>query len=363
MEYLKSGLKSVLGAPSPENSPSGAETVERLVDRLSSSTLLGDRRDACRALKALSRTYRIEVGVQGMDALKQILYIDKTDYEILGLSLDTLCNITNPEIFDEEVDKQESKHSIGEQFTEIFIKKQDTVSQVLKFLEEFDFRVRWSALKLLSNLLLHKSKDIQEIILESPMGISKLMDLLGDSREVIRGIEGGIVVEDCLLLMVNLLRGNYSNQYFFKEGNYIQRLTPMFQSFTKVNENKVHVLWNSQKVSNVHCMIQVIRALVVPNGSAQLVTDCQKIMKNCHLLQALCDILMIIGVPTDILAETICSVAEVIRGNAGNQEFLAYVMAPSIPPRSAIVVLLMSMGNYYAEAYLHSNNFPTGFQP
>jgi hypothetical protein len=31
-----------------------------------------------------------------------------------------------------------------------------------------------------------RPKDIQEIILVSPMGVSKLMDLLGDSREVIR---------------------------------------------------------------------------------------------------------------------------------------------------------------------------------
>lgn len=76
--------------------------MERLVDRLQSSTLLNDRRDACRALKALSRTYRVEVGAQGMDALRQVLEMDRTDCEIIGLALDTLCTITNPETFDEE---------------------------------------------------------------------------------------------------------------------------------------------------------------------------------------------------------------------------------------------------------------------
>lgn len=76
--------------------------VDRLVNRVQSSTLLDDRRDACRALKALSRTYRIEVGAHGMDALKQVLEMDKTDCEIVGLALDTLCNITSPEAFDEE---------------------------------------------------------------------------------------------------------------------------------------------------------------------------------------------------------------------------------------------------------------------
>ncbi|KAH0548096.1 hypothetical protein KQX54_000309, partial [Cotesia glomerata] len=241
--------------------------VERLVDRLESSTLLDDRRDACRALKALSRTYRVEVGAQGMNAVRQVLEMDRTDCEIVGLALDTLCNITSPETFDEEVDKHGPDSKIGEQFTEIFIKHQDSVGLVLAALEDFDFRVRWPALKLLSNLVSNRPKDIQEIILVMPMGVSKLMDLLSDSREVIRNdalllliqltkgnaniqkivafenafdrifdvitqegsAEGGIVVEDCLLLMLNLLKGNLSNQNFFKEGSYIQRLTPMFQ--------------------------------------------------------------------------------------------------------------------------------------
>ncbi|OXU21680.1 hypothetical protein TSAR_004043 [Trichomalopsis sarcophagae] len=386
MEYFKSGLKSVLGAPTPDNQPSGADTVDRLVNRVQSSTLLDDRRDACRALKALSRTYRIEVGAHGMDALKQVLEMDKTDCEIVGLALDTLCNITSPEAFDEEVEKHGPKHQIGEQFTEILIKNHETVSQILRFLEEFDFRVRWPALKLLSNLLANKPKDIQEIILVSPMGVSKLMDMLSDSREIIRndvllllihltkgntniqkivafenafdriydvivqegGVDGGIVVEDCLLLMVNLLRGNYSNQNFFKEGNYIQKLTPIFQlSALPVNasEDNLFLGWSPQKVSNVHCMVQVIRALVAPSGPAQSVSACQAVMNKCGLLQALCDILMISGVPADILTETISAVAEVIRGNPNNQEFLGNVMAPSSPPRPAIVVLLMSMVN------------------
>lgn len=42
------------------------------MDRVNNSTLLEDRRDACRALKALSRKYRVEVGAQGMDTLKQV---------------------------------------------------------------------------------------------------------------------------------------------------------------------------------------------------------------------------------------------------------------------------------------------------
>lgn len=76
--------------------------MEKLVDRLQSSTLLNDRRDACRALKALSRTYRVEVGAQGMDALRQVLEMDRTDCEIISLALDTLCNVTSSETFDEE---------------------------------------------------------------------------------------------------------------------------------------------------------------------------------------------------------------------------------------------------------------------
>ena len=117
--------------------------------------------------------------------LKQVLEMDETDCEIIGLALDTLCNVTSPETLDKEIEKFGQQHNVGEQFTEIFIKNHENDSCILRFLEEFDFRVRWSALKVLSNLLSNKPKDIQEIILVSLMGVSKLMDMLSDTREVI----------------------------------------------------------------------------------------------------------------------------------------------------------------------------------
>uniref|UniRef100_A0A8D9B0J5 General vesicular transport factor p115 n=1 Tax=Cacopsylla melanoneura TaxID=428564 RepID=A0A8D9B0J5_9HEMI len=382
MDYFRNGLKSVLGTPPPGEQPSGAETIERLVERLRSSTLLDDRRDACRALKAMSRKYRVEVGAQGMDPICHILENDRADAEIVGYALDTLCNIVDPEIFPEEELPEGTSHrdiNVGEQFTEIFIKNQENVALVLGYLEEFDFRVRWSAVKFLNVLLLNRRKNIQDIVLVSPMGVSKLMDLLGDSREIIRNdallllisltqananiqkivafemafdrlfdviseeghADGGIVVEDCLRLMLNLLKNNISNQNFFKEGSYIQKLAQMFH----LPESGPNEGWSAQREANILSLLQVIRSLVTPGNPAQVVSSCQKVLHASGILGSLCTLLMTSGVPVGILTETINTVAEIIRGNHPNQEFFAMVNVSSDPPRQAIVVLLMSMVN------------------
>lgn len=204
-----------------------------------------------------------------------------------------------------------------------------------------------------------------------------MMDLLADSREVIRNdgllllqqltkgnaaiqkivafenaferlldiiteegsSDGGIVVEDCLLLLVNLLKNNSSNQNFFKEGSYIQRMKPWFE----VGDDNSG--WSAQKVTNLHLMLQLVRVMVSPVNSPGATASCQKSMYQCGLLQQLCTILMATGVPADILTETINTVSEVIRGSQINQDYFASVNAPSNPPRPAIVVLLMSMVN------------------
>lgn len=116
--------------------------------------------------------------------------------------------------------------------------------------------------------------------------------------------------------------------------------------------------------------MQVVRTLVSPANAAQVIGPAQKAAASCGVLPELCTLLMTAGVPADILAEVICTVGECIRGCRPNQEAFGRVMAssPGSPPRSALVVLLMSMVNekqptslrtavlYCFECFVHKND-------
>lgn len=308
-------FRNYLAAPQGSQAPSGAETVERLCDRVQSSTLLDDRRDAVRALKSLSKKFRLEVGTQALDILINVIQADRNDSEIVGYALDTLCNIMSqswPDNEDEAPREAEQlPDDLGVQFTEMFIKVPENVYILLGLLEDYDFHVRWPTLKLVTILLSNRVKELQEIILTSPAGVSKMMDLLSDSREIIRndglllliqmtrsnsniqkivafenaferlidivmdegGSDGGIVVEDCLVLLLNLLKNNVSNQNFFKEGSFIQRITPFFE----LQQDEQLAGWSAQKVTNIHLMLQIVRTLVSPSNPQQQTVACQKV--------------------------------------------------------------------------------------
>ena len=129
---------------------------------------------------------------------------------------------------------------------------------------------------------------------------------------------------------------------------------------------------NREELMVVFCQLQVVRTLVSPANATQVVSPAQKAVAACGLLSELCALLMTPGVPAEILSEIICTVGESIRGCRSNQEFFGQVMASSSPPRTALVVLLMSMVNekqpvplrtavlYCFECFLYKNDVSQG---
>jgi hypothetical protein len=132
----------------------------------------------------------------------------------------------------------------------LIVQDASNVALLLDMLAEVEFYVRFATITLLNSLYECVGDALHEGILTSPLGISRLIDLLDDRREIIRNegllllikltstnadiqkivafenaferlfsiiieegsVEGGIIVQDCLQLMHNLLRYNASNQ-------------------------------------------------------------------------------------------------------------------------------------------------------
>ena len=120
-----------------------------------------------------------------MSTLIDVLDKSRLDSEICCIVLDTLHNImtTDPH---NDMEQKNLPADITTQFTEMFIKTAANIHLIFDLLDEFEFQTRWSTVKLLNAIILNQTKRMQELILEIPRGVSRLMDLLNDSREVIR---------------------------------------------------------------------------------------------------------------------------------------------------------------------------------
>ena len=159
--------------------------IERLCDRIQSASLIEDRRDALTEIKSLSKKYKLEVGTHAMPILVDVLDRFRDDTEVCCLALDSLYNIMTTDKSDES-EQQNLPADITTQFTEMLIKKSTNINLVFDLLDEFEFQTRWNTLKLLNALVLNQTQALQDLVLEIPRGVSRLMDLLNDSREVIR---------------------------------------------------------------------------------------------------------------------------------------------------------------------------------
>ncbi|KAI9366912.1 p115 like vesicle tethering protein [Zopfochytrium polystomum] len=376
MDFLFGALRGEKGQPQ-----TGPETIDKLVDRALHATLLEDRRAAIVTLKGLARDWTL--------AIINVLQNDRMDVEIIKAAIETLTTLfTRQPTADFYKPKDPSSPSsaaadprdLGVMLTEIFLKDSSNVTILIEILEEVEFYVRYSTVQLLATLLENMGDRVKECIFQSPGGIARLMDLLDDRREIVRNeallllisltannaeiqkivafenaferllglvleegaSEGGIVVQDCLTLTLNLLRYNVSNQNLFRESSCIQKIPSLLLSHAALEDERGPIpvpltheanRWPEQKAINAIAILELVRILVGPNNPNTVVN--QAIMNQSQILPALIELAVCERIPSRVKAQALYAVGDVMRGHQKNQDaFSKYVVAPSTSPSS-----------------------------
>jgi hypothetical protein len=228
--------------------------IQRLLDRISNGTLPDDRRTAIVELQSVvaeSNAAQLAFGAAGFPVIVGILKDQRDDLEMVRGALETLLGALTP-IDHARAQKTEVQAALMN--SDLLSREAENITLLLSLLEEEDFYVRYYTLQILTALLMNSQNRLQEAILTTPRGITRLMDMLMD-REVIRneallllthltreaeeiqkivvfegafekifsiikeegGSDGDVVVQDCLELLNNLLRSSSSNQILLRE--------------------------------------------------------------------------------------------------------------------------------------------------
>lgn len=263
-----------------------AETIDTLTDRLQTSTLLEDRRDACRGLRSLAKDYRVEVGAQAMEPLLQTIRNDRHDVEMINHCLDSLNYIISGPLADSPAatwpdsdqltnqqqqqttsfQKNESRglansvgsgittnHDPGRELAEIFLKRAENVATIVDTTRDNDFNTRWVVVRILCGLARHKLEMVQDSILSDPLNISRLLQLISEERELIRN--------DALVLFVRLTQSNQNIQNVLAYENcfdkimYIIELEGYLGGTVAVVSDCLNILLNLTQVNESNQML------------------------------------------------------------------------------------------------------------
>ncbi|GME76227.1 unnamed protein product [[Candida] boidinii] len=264
------------------------DSITTLVDRLSHSTLLTDRRVAILGLKSFSRQYRETVIANGLKHLVSNLHRDSEDDDIVKATLETILILFIRGEGDEDLTRnwisQQSRVQNGKYPSPSLLMKDVAVDQFSLWISDEltqsidnirllidliintnNFYTKLYILQILQALVSTRPIRTKACMLEIPLSISTLCSLLDENMEPIRnevilllmglvkdnfniqklvafentfeklysiiteegGIQGTIVIQDCLSLISNLLKYNFSNQKLFLESNNVPKLAQL----------------------------------------------------------------------------------------------------------------------------------------
>ncbi|KAK1367535.1 Golgin candidate 6 [Heracleum sosnowskyi] len=359
---LVSGYKGVVGRMfGNENSGSNEDSyVERLLDRISNGVLAEDRRNAIIELQSVvaeTRAAQLAFGAMGFPVLLSVFKEEREDVEMVRGALETFVSALTP-IAHAKGPPNEVQPDIMN--TDLLSRESESISLLLSLLSEEDFYVRYYTLQLLTALLTNSRNRLQEAILTTPRGITRLMDMLMD-REVIRnealllltyltreaeeiqkilvfegafekifsiikeegGSEGGVVVQDCLELLNNLLRNNTSNQVLLRETIGFEPLI----SILKLRGSAYS--FTQQKTINLLGVLETISLLITGVPETVAGKDGNILTNKTVLVQRqVLDNLLLLGVesqwaPVAVRCATFRCIGDLIAGHGKNLDALA----------------------------------------
>ncbi|KAF2744696.1 hypothetical protein M011DRAFT_407967 [Sporormia fimetaria CBS 119925] len=319
------------------------ETISTLCSRLSSATLLEDRRAAILGLRSFAKEYPASVASGALRGLIACLTKDGEDVDTTKVVLETLLMLFNP--------NEDSR--------------QDNITILLDLLETPDFYSRLYSLQLIQAIFNARAERTQECILTAPLGTPRLVATLDDPRDAVRNAglillsdlsqastelqklfvfenaferifnlidadgslrQGGIVVQDCLSLLANLVRFNASNQTAFRETGGVGRCVALLTPPKKTNKPPAGPEGEDDWVSpqsdkNIWGLLAILRMFLV-HGSTSTKANQTAFAKH-GLLQLILDMAFDPATAVPIRVEALNTCADLIRGNAPLQEGFA----------------------------------------
>jgi hypothetical protein len=176
MEFFQQTYTALRGPTGIQQTP--ADTITRLSDRLSPSTLLADRRAAVLSLKGLARGHKQLVGAHALQGLLVIIQNDAdVDPDIGRAAIETVI------ILCDTVDASYTQRDFGLEHTDTLLEDERTAHKLFALLGDQDHLLRYSACVLLITVLQNRPQRVQAYFLKAPVGPSPVIAILEGEKE------------------------------------------------------------------------------------------------------------------------------------------------------------------------------------